>query len=203
MRRLAVLALLLLAALGCGTRIVLTIPKVPSLGAEAPATRPEAGCRYLNLLVDYSTQASGMSAKDVYLSAEIAEVMTREFERLGARVTEQPGEAYWSLMLMAIHNERDGGFIFSAMLGLRQLNESHDPGIATYASSGGAKEHPNLYTAVSYGSLLDAHRLAREYVHKADAALLPAARQLCSLEAQEQERHTALEAEVERPELPL
>ena len=65
MRRLAVLALSLLAVPGCGTRIVLTIPRAPLLGTEAPAPRPEPSCCYLNLLVDYSTQASGMSSKEV------------------------------------------------------------------------------------------------------------------------------------------
>jgi hypothetical protein len=202
MRRLAALALPLLAA-GCGTRIVLTVPRLPSLGAEAPAPRPQPKCRYLNLLVDYSTQASGMSARDVQLSAEVAAVMAEEFRRLGARVTAEPGEAYWSLMLMAVHNERDGGFIFSAMLALRQLSESHDPGIARYASDKSPTGPPTLYTAVSYGSLADVHRMARDYVHKADAALLPSARQLCAFEAREDERHTAVDAQIERPELPL
>ena len=182
---------------------MLAIPTLPSLRAEAQAPRPEPSCRYLNVLVDYSTQASGMSGKDVQLSAEVAGVMVREFERLGARVTLEPQQAYWSLMLMAIHNERDGGFIFSAMLALRQLTESHDPGIATYASSASAEAPPTLYTAVSYGSLSDVHRMAREYVQKADAALLPAARQLCAFEVQEDERHTAVDAEIERPEVPL
>jgi hypothetical protein len=202
MRRLAAIALGLLAT-GCGTRIVLTIPRFPSLHAEAPAARPGLHCRYLNVLIDYSTQAAGMSAEDVRLSAEVAEAMAQEFRRLGARVTEEPGQAYWSLMLMAVHNERDGGFVFSAMLALRELAESRDPGIATYAKSGEGPGQPTMYTAISYGSLEDAERLARQYVQKADAALLPSARRLCAFEVQEDQRHSEVDAQVPRPELPL
>jgi len=193
MRRLATLALCLLAA-GCATR-------PPQPGSEVARPRD---CRYLNFLVDYSREAAGMSFRDVQLSEEIAGAMTKELERLGARKTEEPGEAYWSLMLMAIHNVRDGGFIFSATLSLRQLSESHDPGIATYARPGDAAAAPaTLYMAISYGSLQDAEQLAREFVRQADAALLPSARQLCAFEGQEEARHDAVEAQVADPARPL
>jgi hypothetical protein len=203
MRRVAAIALALLAT-GCGTRIVLTIPRFPSLRGEAPAARPAPQCRYLNVLIDYSTQASGMSAEDVRLSAEVAEAMAQEFHRLGAQVTDEPGQAYWSLMLMAVHNQRDGGFVFSAMLALRDLSEAHDPGIATYAKSDDDRPtQPTMYTAISYGSLSDVERLARHYVQKADAALLPSARKLCAFELEEDQRHSAVDAQVPHPELPL
>ena len=202
MRRIAAIALALLST-GCGTRIVLTIPRLPSLRAEAPAVRPGPSCRYLNVLIDYSTQAAGMSAEDVRLSAEVADAMAQEFQRLGARVTEEPGQAYWSLMLMAVHNQRDGGFVFSAMLALRELTEARDPGIATYAKSDQGAGQPTMYTAISYGSLEDAARMARHYVQTADAALLPSARQLCAFEDQEDQRHSEVDAQVPRPELPL
>jgi hypothetical protein len=194
MRHLAATALCVLAA-GCGTRL-------PFL-AEAPAPRPRSECRYLNVLVDYSKEAAGMSFRDVQLSAEVAETMTKELERLGTRVTREPGHAYWSLMLLAIHNERDGGFIFSATLALRQLAESRDPGIATYAKPGEESAPATLYTAISYGSLQDVERLARQYIQKADAALLPSARQLCAFEGEEDARHDAVEAQVRHPALPL
>jgi hypothetical protein len=194
MRRFAAAALCLLAA-GCAARS-------PVLGAGAPATRPRGECRYLNVLVDYS-RAAGMSLRDVTLSAEIAQAMSKELERLGARLTAEPGQAYWSLMLMAIHNERDGGFIFSATLSLRELKESHDPGIATYAAPGDGSAPATLYMAISYGSLQDVERLAREFVRQADAALLPSARELCAFEGEEEARHDAVEAQVADPARPL
>ena len=193
MRRLTATALSLLAA-GCGTT---------SFGTQASAPRPQRECRYLNVLVDYSKEAAGMSFRDVQLSAQVAETMSKELERLGARVTDMPGHAYWSLMLMAIHNERDGGFIFSATLALRQLAESHDPGIATYAKPDDESAPATLYTAISYGSLQDVDPLARQYIQKADAALLPSSRQLCAFEGQEEARHDAVEAQVRHPALPL
>jgi hypothetical protein len=202
MRRLAASALALLAT-GCGSRLLLTIPEFPFAPAAAPAPRPEVECRYLNVLVDYSTQAAGMSARDIDLSAAVAETMAREFERLGATVTDEPGHAYWSLMLMAIHNERDDGFIFSATLTLRDLAEARDPGIATYAKEADPNALPSLYTGISYGSLQDVERFARQFVQKADAALLPSARQLCAFEATEQQRHDDVDAQVPVPELPL
>jgi hypothetical protein len=195
MGRLAAAALCLLAA-GCAARS-------PLLAAEASAPRPRDGCRYLNVLLDYSKEADGMSFRDVQLSEEIAGAMAKELERLGARLTEEPGQAYWSLMLMAIHNERDGGFIFSATLTLRQLSESHDPGIATYAKPEDEAAPATLYMAISYGSLQDAQRLAREFVRQADAALLPSARQLCAFEGDEEARHDAVEAQVRDPARPL
>jgi len=193
MRRLTATALSLLAA-GCGAS---------SFGTQASAPRPQRECRYLNVLVDYSREAAGMSSRDVQLSAEVAETMSQELERLGARVTDEPGHAYWSLMLMAIHNERDGGFIFSATLALRQLAESHDPGIATYAKPDDESAPATLYTAISYGSLEDVERLARHYIQQADAALLPSARQLCAYDGDEDERHDSVEAQVPHPALPL
>ena len=195
MPRFAAAVFCLLAA-GCAARS-------PLLGAADPASRPAGKCRYLNVLVDYSKEAAGMSLRDVRLSAEIAGAMSKELERLGARLTEEPGQAYWSLMLMAIHNERDGGFIFSATLSLRQLSESHDPGIATYTRPGDEAAPATLYMAISYGSLQDAERLAREFVRQADAALLPSARQLCAFEGQEEARHDAVEAQVADPARPL
>ncbi len=194
MRQLAATALCVLAA-GCAARS-------PFSGAEAPASHPRE-CRYLSVLVDYSREAAGMSSRDVQLSAQVAETMSQELERLGARVTDEPGQAYWSLMLMAIHNQRDGGFIFSATLALRQLAESHDPGIETYAKPDDKSAPATLYTALSYGSLGDVDQLARHYVQQADVALLPSARQLCAFEGEEQARHDAVEAQVQHPALPL
>jgi hypothetical protein len=198
MRRLAAIGLCLLAT-GCGTRIVLTIPRSPFAAAPAVAPRPEGQCRYLNVLVGYSTQASGMSARDVALSADVAEVMKQEFRRLGANVTDEPGQAYWSLMLLAVHNERDEGFIFSATLALRELAEARDTGIPTYAAESENGAPPTLFTGISYGSLGDVGRLARKFVVTADAALLPSARQLCVFEVEENERHEAVEAQVSLP----
>jgi hypothetical protein len=203
MRRLAAIGLCLLAS-GCGTRIVLTVPGSPfSARQVASPPRPEGECRYLNVLVGYSTQASGMSARDVALSAEVAEAMRKEFQRLGAHVTNEPGQAYWSLMLLAVHNERDGGFIFSATLALRELAEARDTGIATYTESPDPSAPPSLYTGISYGSLSDVGHLARRFVATADAALLPSARQLCAFEAQENERDGSVDAQIAAPELPL
>ena len=210
MRRLAALAIPLLLATGCGTHVVLRIPDFPSLAAK-PASGPplQPGCRYLNVLVDYSTEASGLALRDVSLSAHVAEVMKKEFGRLGVHVTEDPSEAYWSLMLIAVNNQRDGGFIFSAMLHLRDLSEARTPGIATYARSeaAGAKRVPlslpSVYTGVSYGSHQDVDKLAREYVRKAEEALLPSARELCEFETQEARTRSSVDEQVPHPELPL
>ena len=60
MRRLATLALPLLLATGCGRTVVLRLPDLPSLAQEEAATaEARPSCRYLNVLVDYSTEASG------------------------------------------------------------------------------------------------------------------------------------------------
>jgi hypothetical protein len=202
MRRLAAICLCLLAT-GCGTRIVLTIPRSPFASQQLPAPRPEGECRYLNVLVDYSTRASGMSSRDVALSAAVAETMAKEFRRLGAKVTDEPGQAYWSLMLLAVHNERDGGFIFSATLALRELAEARDTGIQTYATASDPSAPPTFYTGISYGSLDDLGRLTRKFVETADAALLPSARQLCAFEVDENERHDSVDAQIPLPALPL
>ena len=204
MRRLAALALLL--ATGCGTHVVLRIPDFPALASQpAPAAAPEPSCRYLNVLVDYSTEASGLALRDVSLSAHVAEVMKKEFGRLGVHVTQDPSEAYWSLMLIAVHNQRDGGFIFSAMLHLRDLSEARNPGISTYSlpKKVAAVSMPSMYTGVSYGSQQDVDKLAREYVQKAEQALLPSARQLCEFETLEARQSTALDDQVAHPEAPL
>jgi len=202
MLRLVAIALCLLGT-GCGSTIVLRIPSSPFAAREVEAPRPEGNCRYLNVLVGYSTQASGMSARDVSLSAEVAEAMRQEFQRLGATVTEEPGQAYWSLMLLAVHNERDDGFIFSATLALRELAEARDTGIPTYATQSGSPAPPTLYTGISYGSLEDVGRLARKFVERADAALLPSARKLCAFEVEENERHDTVDSQVPLPALPL
>ena len=183
---------------------MLRIPDLPSFASEAPAPAPDPGCRYLNVLVDYSTEASGLALRDVGLSAHVAEVMKKEFARLGVHVTENPAEAYWSLMLIAVHNQRDGGFIFSAMLHLRDLDEARNPGISTYSRPGKVSVSiPSMYTGVSYGSQQDIDKLAREYVQKAEQALLPSARTLCDFDAQEARRHDSVDQQVARPELPL
>ena len=202
MRRLVAIALCVLAT-GCGSRIVMTVPRSPFAAAPPPVVRPPGECRYLNVLVGYSTQAAGMSGRDVALSAEVAEEMIQELQRLGAHVTDQPGRAYWSLMLLAIHNQRDDGFIFSASLALRELAEARDTGIATYSEQKQASAPATIYTGISYGSLQDIRRQARTFVQSADAALLPSYRRLCAFEAEENARHDAVEAQVPAPELPL
>lgn len=202
MFRLVAIVLCLLGT-GCGSTIVLRIPNSPFAAKEVAPPRPEGQCRYLNVLVGYSTQASGMSTRDVSLSAEVAEAMTQEFQRLGATITKEPAQAYWSLMLLAVHNERDDGFIFSATLALRELAEAHDTGIPTYATESGSPAPPTLYTGISYGSLEDVGRLARKFVERADAALLPSARQLCAFEVEENERHDTVDSQVPLPALPL
>ena len=206
MRHLVALGSLLLASTvtaGCGTQMVVSFPEFPSFGKEtAAAPRPSADCRYMNVLINYSTQAAGMSSQDLQIAADVAASMKKEFARLGAKVIEEPSGAYWSLMLMAVHNVRDDGFIFSATLSLRDLSEARDPGIATYAAA--SRPGPaTLYTAISYGSLEDLERRARDFVRAADAARLPTSRALCASEASEEGRHESVEAQVPDPSLPL
>jgi hypothetical protein len=203
MKRIA-LACLIALTTGCGTRLVIDLPKLPPVGFREAAPRPQPGCTYLNVVVDYSTNAMGMTAKDVALSAHVAQAMARELTRLGAHVSEDPGSAYWSLMIMATHNIRDGGFIFSAYLTLRNLQEVRDSGLAIYAGSQAADDkQATMYTGVSYGSHQDLDKMAREFVRQADAALLPAARELCAFEALEARRRDEVDEQVPYPELPL
>ena len=204
MKYLAPLVPLLLLATGCGTRVVLSIPRMP--GSEPPPlARPAVDCRYLRVLVDFSTRGTGMTARDVELSAHVAEVMRREFARIGAIVTDEPAEAYWSLMVMAAHNVRDDGYVFSAMLTLRNLREGHDPGLATYAKDAAddGEALPTMYTGMSYGARQDVDRLARRWVQEADAALLPSARQLCEFEATEAHRRSTVDEQIPHPDVPL
>jgi hypothetical protein len=201
MTRLGSLALLLILSLGCGTRVVLTIPHLPGTGPP-PLARPDDECRYLSVLVDFSTQGTGMTSRDVQLSAHVAEVMKRELAQIGAHVTDDPRDAYWSLMVMAVHNRRNDGYLFSAMLTLRNLREGHDPGLATYAKPE-QEALPTMYTGMSYGSHQEVDHLARQWIRKADEALLPSAREMCEFEAAEARRRTTVDEQVPHPDVPL
>jgi len=94
------------------------------------------------------------------------------------------------------------------MLHLRDLSEARNPGIATYsrptkATKVPTSSIPSMYTGVSYGSQQDVDKLAREYVQKAEEALLPSARQLCEFETQEARQRSDVDEQVPDSDLPL
>jgi hypothetical protein len=186
-----VLTILLAACLllGCSSPVVVVIPGF-SLGRE-PVTehaRVPDNCRYMGLVITHSLSSELSALEDVELGARIAELMRSEFRRAGAKVTDDAREAYWSLMVLAASDDRHyEGFLFSAILELRQIHEGHDPGVTAYAGRRGNRT-PTVYSALGFGPGYELERTVRAFVEEADAALLPAARSLCAHEVAELDR---------------
>lgn len=117
---------------GCGQTLVLELPSAPPNPFEEPLQGPQpllprVECEFMTLLIDFSRKG------EVEVSARVARAMAEEFESFGTRVTDDPNRAYWSLMILASGNARRDGFVFSALLTARNMNEGYDPGVTVFA----------------------------------------------------------------------
>ena len=214
MRRtwLALLLLSCLPGLGCGQTYMLYVPEAPFPGgedsAEVQESDPRVQCEFMTVLIDYSRTGMGLSPADIKVASRVANAMSKEFESYGTHVTDVRKDAYWSLMILASNNERHDGYIFSALLAARNMNEGHGPGIAAYGSGEDASDQevgdlvkiPSMYNGLSYGPYTNLEDQAREYVRQAYNAVFPAARQLCDFEAADKARELELESQL--PALP-
>ena len=207
---------LCLATAGCGRSFVLEFPEAPPLpelfAEEPPVSDPPEplDCEFMSVLIDYSRHG------DTRVAVAVAEAMADEFESLGTRVTSTRGEAFWSLMILATQNPRKNGYIFTAMLSARNMNEGYDPGVTVFRREGEAEEEaedvpvdgdggdagkiPTMYHGLSYGPDSALDEQARLYVRQAYAAVFPYAEQLCDLAANDLEREESIEEQL--PEAP-
>jgi len=200
MRRIIVLSLLGLCV-GCAKPLVIVVPGFAPQeeGNTTRAERLPDDCRYTRVSISHSWNGASMSNEDRKISAKVAALMRREFANTGATITESPADAYWSLMVMAAADDRHhDGFVFSASVGLRDMNEDHDPGITTYESDASVQS-PILYSGLGFGPGYVLEDTIREFARRADSALLPAARDLCASADSEQRRESELQASVRNP----
>jgi hypothetical protein len=187
--------------LGCAQPLILVVPGLaPREGRiVAEVERLPDDCRYARVAITHSRNGPSISSADLRVSSKVAELMRREFLNTGATITDTPADAYWSLMVMAVADDRHyEGFIFSASIGLRDLHEGHDPGITTYQASS-AEESPVFYSGLGFGPGYVLEETVREFVKRADAALLPAAQRLCAYAESENLREAELQAQIRLP----
>jgi hypothetical protein len=198
--RLAALTALSWLLISCSTPTVIVIPSLRSevAGEASGGIRPE-DCRYSRIVITRSVEADGMSTEDAELTARVAELMRREFVELGATVTDEASDAYWSLMVMAARDERHyEGFVFSATVELRQLHEGRDPGVTIYSS----RSDPGpatMYSGLGYGPGQDLEQTVRAFTRRAESALVPAVRNLCGYQAWNEARERDLERRIPVP----
>lgn len=199
--RLLTLATIGCLLMGCASPVVLVFPGFAATPvAEEAELRVPDGCRYSSIVVTHARASRDALGDDVELSARVAELMRREFARRGATITPDPLAAYWSLMVLAASDARHyDGFLFSATLALRDMHEGRDPGITAYGESGDLGGTPTVYAGLGYGPGYALEATVRDFVRRADAALLPAARGLCEHEARERSREAELEAALPVP----
>jgi len=197
MRWLVTIALACLAA-GCSTPTVIVIPGLRG-GGEPVATTRMPQCRYSRVSISHA-ESAGLSSGDLALNARVSAMLGNEWRRRGASVTEEAGDAYWSIMVIAAEDPRfHDGFVFSATVSLRQFHESHDPGLTALESRDTAGGPPTLYTGIGYGPGHELASTVARFVSNADAALLPAAESLCRQEGHEILRDVEAELAVPRP----
>jgi hypothetical protein len=200
MRRIIALSLFGLC-IGCANPLVIVLPGLnrQEETTVAHAERLPKDCRYIRVAISHAKDASSMSNDDLEVSAKVAALMRREFSNAGATVTDIPDEAYWSLMVMAAADDRHHeGFVFSASIGLRDMHESHDPGITTY-ESGRSSKTPVVYAGLGFGPGYILEDTIREFTRRADLALLPAAKSLCDYAEAEKLRESELHALARTP----
>jgi hypothetical protein len=159
-------------------------------GPPVPLELPDE-CRFLSIWVEYPRYGSGMSSRDLVLNARIAGLMKREFSKLGHGISDGPDTAYWALAIMA-SNTGHRQFALSATLELRNLGEGRNSGLIRYPRPGELTA-PTAYTALIHGSRRELRERVREYVHRADTALLATSQALCTYEAQERNREREME----------
>ena len=197
------LVLSLSCSLGCGP-LAHSIPRpgwLHEVAREIPR-RPDADCRYLNLRVQSSSNAAAMSEQDQRLAARIAEFMEIEFARHGFRTTAEEESAYLSLIVLAGEERRLGGFVFTALVSVRERRESHESGIDRYAAAG-AMGRPTFYHGVSWGPKVILREAVRAFVGQADLALLGRVHELCEIDRLDREREDTLERQVAEHLTPL
>jgi hypothetical protein len=211
-RSLALLLIPLWLASACGQTIVLKVPDAPwarpkpgpvAPAAEPPAPVPLAECPFMTVVIDYSREGNAE------VGARVASAMKQEFEALGTQVTKSSSDAYWSLMILASENARKDGYVFSAMLSARNMNEGYDPGVTVFQRNGagapkaGSQKIPTLYNGLSYGPYATLEDQARGYVRQAYAAVYPFAQRLCAFEAADRNREKAIDDQLPAGPAPL
>ena len=211
MRNLFACILLCLLATGCGKTVVFRIPSPLARAAEiVDETDPRAECEFMTILIDYSRHGMGLAPEDVRIAARVADAMESEFASLGTQVTEKRGKAYWSLMILAANNERSDGYLFSALLTSRNMNEGYDPGVSVYAAAeaegvpaDAPKAVPSMYNGLSYGPYENLEDQAREYVRRAYKAVFPMAERLCQFAEADRQREVDVDQQLPDPPVPL
>jgi hypothetical protein len=220
-RSIAPALLWLWLATGCGQTLVMNVPKAPPLPFQKQSAAHDkkddkkeqedahalAECPFMTVMIDYSRQGN------VEIGARVAAAMKQEFEALGTRVTSSTDQAYWSLMILASESSRKDGYIFSAMLSARNMNEGYDPGVTVFqrdkekqqAEQGKGDPHkvPTLYNGLSYGPYATLEDQSRNFVRQAYAAVFPFAKELCAFEDADRKREHSLEQELPAQPAPL
>ena len=217
LRARSIAVLLSLGLAGCGQTLVMNVPEAPPLPFaedEAAAEQKDEDaatslleCPFMTVMIDYSRQGN------VEVGARVAAAMRKEFEALGTHVVASSDEAYWSLMILASENSRKDGYIFSAMLSARNMNEGYDPGVTVFQrekekeqrkeGKGDPHKMPTLYNGLSYGPYATLEDQARNYVRQAYAAVFPFAQELCAFEAADRKREQSLDDELPARPAPL
>ena len=185
-------------AIGCAAPTVIVIP---GMRTAQEARMPERAplCRYSRVAITHA-ESKNLSAGDLELNARVSALMGDEWRRRGANVTENAGDAYWSIMVIAAEDSRFyGGFVFSATVSLRQLHEAGDPGLAALEGKETPAGQPTFYTGIAYGPGHELESTVARFVANADAALLPAASSLCKREGYEIMREVEAELAVPSP----
>jgi hypothetical protein len=135
-----------------------------------------------------------MTSRDLVLNARIAGLMEQELSRLGHGISEQPETAYWALAILA-SNSGHSQFALTATLELRNMTEGQSSGFVRYPGQAQATA-PTVYTALLHGSRRELLQMVREYVHRANTALLSTSQALCTYEAHEEDREREMERQL-------
>ena len=188
-----------------------------------PLPPPLVDCELMTILIDASRQG------DAAIAGRARTIMSREFERFGARISPTPEGAYWSLMILASQNSRRDGFILNALLTARTGSESSGPGMTVFSRDGeppveagaeaeagedapeeaaedaaeGEQGVATLYNGIAFGPHAQLDKQARALTRQAYAAVYPAARRMCEYAAGEQQRERELEEQVPAGPEPL
>jgi hypothetical protein len=132
-----------------------------------------------------------MTSRDLVLNTRVAGLMKQELSKLGHGISEEPETAYWALAFMASHTGHRQ-FALTATLELRNMTEGQASGFVRYPRQGEVTA-PTVYTALLHGSQRELLQRVREYVHRADTALLSTSQALCIYEAREEDREREME----------
>jgi hypothetical protein len=143
-----------------------------------------------------------LSEQDQRLAARIAEFMEVELARHGFRVTAEEESAHLSLLVLAGEEQQLGGFVFTALVAIREHRESHESGLDRYAATG-AMGRPSFYHGVSWGPKVGLRESVRDFVQQADLALLPRVHELCEIDRLEREREETLKSQMAEFVAPL